>query len=94
MRLAVKVSCAAWALFFCAASANAAPRRVLVRDVSYRWITIPSPLATPAFSPDQALHRSCRRKIRRELGPARGRHTASLRLAFAQRCVASGGKSW
>ncbi|MCA0424921.1 MAG: hypothetical protein LCH61_16675 [Proteobacteria bacterium] len=41
---------------------------------------------------DDRLRVSCRRKVRRHLGPAKGRHTGMLRIAYVEQCVANGGR--
>ena len=42
---------------------------------------------------EDRLARRCRNKIRRELGAPR-KSGGIYRIAFVQRCIASGGKSW
>jgi len=49
--------------------------------------------ATPAqFLEADRYRKSCRRKVRKFYGPARGRHTASIRLLFVEQCIAAGGR--
>lgn len=38
------------------------------------------------------LRKSCRSKVRRQLGPAKGRHAGMLRIAFTEQCVGNGGR--
>lgn len=51
-----------------------------------------APPQTLAAYDDDRLRISCRRKVRRWLGPAKGRHTGSLRIAYVEQCVANSGK--
>lgn len=50
-----------------------------------------SPQTLAAYDDDR-LRFSCRRKVRRWLGPAKGRHTGALRIAYVEQCVANSGK--
>lgn len=38
------------------------------------------------------LRKSCRSKVRRHLGLAKGRHAGMLRIAFTEQCVGNGGR--
>lgn len=52
----------------------------------------PLPLLQLAAADPDRLRVACRRKVRRHLGPVRGRHTGMLRIAYVEQCVANGGR--